>query len=151
MWGGWWVSNSRPLESQSSALTNWATPTKMVRLKGFEPLTHALEGRCSSSWATDACWNIIYSGAGDGNRTHATSLEGWGSTIELHPHFPYGQRFHMIAQIFFIVNNFSTIFYSFFNFFTVFTLLFLQIRIFFVCFDVFPPSFSKRLCKKFIF
>ena len=25
-------------------------------------------------------------GAGDGNRTHATSLEGWRSTIELHPH-----------------------------------------------------------------
>ena len=25
-------------------------------------------------------------GAGDGNRTHATSLEGWDSTIELHPH-----------------------------------------------------------------
>ena len=24
-------------------------------------------------------------GAGDGNRTHATSLEGWGSTVELHP------------------------------------------------------------------
>ncbi len=24
-------------------------------------------------------------GAGDGNRTHTTSLEGWGSTIELHP------------------------------------------------------------------
>ena len=24
-------------------------------------------------------------GAGDGNRTHATSLEGWCSTIELHP------------------------------------------------------------------
>ena len=24
-------------------------------------------------------------GAGDGNRTHITSLEGWGSTIELHP------------------------------------------------------------------
>ena len=28
----------------------------------------------------------VYNGAGDGNRTHATSLEGWGSTIELHPH-----------------------------------------------------------------
>ena len=27
-----------------------------------------------------------FNGAGDGNRTHATSLEGWGSTIELHPH-----------------------------------------------------------------
>ena len=25
------------------------------------------------------------SGAGDGNRTHVTSLEGWNSTIELHP------------------------------------------------------------------
>ena len=23
--------------------------------------------------------------AGDGNRTHVTSLEGWSSTIELHP------------------------------------------------------------------
>ena len=26
-------------------------------------------------------------GAGDGNRTHAASLEGWNSTIELHPHY----------------------------------------------------------------
>ena len=26
-------------------------------------------------------------GAGDGNRTHTTSLEGWDSTIELHPQF----------------------------------------------------------------
>ena len=25
-------------------------------------------------------------GAGDGNRTHVVSLEGWSSTIELHPH-----------------------------------------------------------------
>ena len=25
-------------------------------------------------------------GAGEGNRTLVTSLEGWGSTIELHPH-----------------------------------------------------------------
>ena len=24
-------------------------------------------------------------GAGDGNRTHVTSLEGWGFTIKLHP------------------------------------------------------------------
>ncbi|CCQ95458.1 hypothetical protein CULT_2640004 [[Clostridium] ultunense Esp] len=35
-------------------------------------------------------------GAGDGNRTHATSLEGWSSTIELRPHvlcfIPYGKR-----------------------------------------------------------
>ena len=25
-------------------------------------------------------------GAGDGNRTHIASLEGWNSAIELHPH-----------------------------------------------------------------
>jgi hypothetical protein len=31
-------------------------------------------------------------GAGDGNRTHTTSLEGWDSTIELHPHFWSGKR-----------------------------------------------------------
>ena len=29
-------------------------------------------------------------GAGDGNRTHVTSLEGWNSTIELHPQGPRG-------------------------------------------------------------
>ena len=26
-----------------------------------------------------------FSGAGDGSRTHTTSLEGWDSTAELHP------------------------------------------------------------------
>ena len=29
-------------------------------------------------------WDLS-GGAGDGNRTHVTSLEGWNSTIELHP------------------------------------------------------------------
>ena len=28
---------------------------------------------------------FCFFGAGDGNRTHVTSLEGWNSTIELHP------------------------------------------------------------------
>ena len=32
------------------------------------------------------------SGAGDGNRTRVSSLEGWCSTIELHPQIP-GYRF----------------------------------------------------------
>ena len=31
---------------------------------------------------------LAHIGAGDGNRTHATSLEGWGSAIELHPRNP---------------------------------------------------------------
>ena len=29
---------------------------------------------------------LSFDGAGEGNRTLATSLEGWGSTTELHPH-----------------------------------------------------------------
>ena len=28
---------------------------------------------------------VLSNGAGDGNRTHVISLEGWSSTIELHP------------------------------------------------------------------
>jgi hypothetical protein len=40
----------------------------------------------------DALYRLSYAGflskhgAGDGNRTHVISLEGWSSTIELHPH-----------------------------------------------------------------
>ena len=30
--------------------------------------------------------NDVFYGAGEGDRTLATSLEGWGSTTELHPH-----------------------------------------------------------------
>ena len=73
----------------------------MARLKGLEPLTHCLEGSCSIQLsyrrisvdsrplpsAKPAPFAASFAGgAGDGNRTHATSLEGWDSTIELHPH-----------------------------------------------------------------
>ena len=60
------------------ALTSLAG-TRMCS-KGFEPPTHGLEGRCSIQLS------YRHKRAGDGNRTHVSSLEGWCSTIELHPH-----------------------------------------------------------------
>ena len=55
------------------------TTNNKTSLKGFEPPTHGLEGRCSIQLS----YRLIK--AGDGNRTHVISLEGWSSTIELHP------------------------------------------------------------------
>ena len=57
---------------------------KMARQKGLEPLTYCLEGSCSIQLSY---WRIL-NGAGDGNRTRVSSLEGWCSTIELHPQIP---------------------------------------------------------------
>jgi hypothetical protein len=41
------------------------------------------------------CTNI--NGAGDGNRTRMTSLEGWSSTIELRPQQPPNHRLTPVA------------------------------------------------------
>ena len=79
------------VEPTTSRATTWHSNQlsythHMARLKGLEPLALCLEGRCSIQLSYRRKFK---SGAGDGNRTHATSLEGWGSTIELHPHlFP---------------------------------------------------------------
>ena len=52
-------------------------------------------------------------GAGDGNRTHATSLEGWDSTIELHPHGWCSSHisFCILPHFFPAVNGFLQIFH----------------------------------------
>ena len=57
---------------------------------GFEPSTYCLEGSCSIRLSSGhryrpSDWAGGLFGAGDGNRTHAASLEGWNSTIEQHP------------------------------------------------------------------
>ena len=56
-----------------------------VEAQGFEPRTHALEGRCSIqlSYAPTLYGKF---GAGEGDRTLTAGLEGRNSTIELHPH-----------------------------------------------------------------
>ena len=65
----------------------------MARQKGLEPLTYCLEGSCSIQLSY---WRIF--GAGDGNRTRVSSLEGWCSTIELHPQVLSGFSYKIVAQ-----------------------------------------------------
>ena len=48
---------------------------------GFEPVNDGVKVRCLTAWRIPNDNN----GAGEENRTLTTSLEGWGSTIELHP------------------------------------------------------------------
>ena len=58
---------------------------------------------------SEGCRACPDAGAGDGNRTHATSLEGWDSTIELHPHKTTrleAVSFSMIASPVLFVNPF---------------------------------------------
>ena len=70
------------------------TPVELELLSGFEPETSSLPRKCSTPELKQrdprergpaGPLPSNEGGAGDGNRTHVTSLEGWGSTIELHP------------------------------------------------------------------
>ena len=67
----------------------WEIPScNRERETGIEPATPSLARRCSTA---EPLAQSIYNPrpltvkAGDGNRTHVSSLEGWCSTIELHP------------------------------------------------------------------
>ena len=98
LWGERWDSNPRPPGPQPGALTNWAIPTKSGEPEGIR--TPDLRLRRPLLYPTELLAQALFNvglrsfGAGDGNRTHAASLEGWNSTIELHPH--KSQRFAII-------------------------------------------------------
>ncbi len=81
-----WYSNQLSYTHHNiKALNSGKKNCIMARLKGLEPLTHCLEGSCSIHLSYRRTF-YKKNGADDGNRTHVTSLEGWNSTIELHPH-----------------------------------------------------------------
>ena len=76
-WSVWMDSNHRPHAYQACALATWATDRSlsgysvrpslkvlplMVEMKGFEPLTPCLQGRCSPNWATPPFYWVCSSG-----------------------------------------------------------------------------------------
>ena len=65
-----------------------ATPSLARRCSTTEPLAHIYKHCGTIAYTTDLVSIATYHNvkAGDGNRTHVSSLEGWCSTIELHPH-----------------------------------------------------------------
>ena len=99
VWGGIWGSNPRHPEPQSGALPTELIPPNDILYKtprggctlgtprGIR--TPDLLLRRQLLYPAELLAHIQPStvdGAGDGNRTHVSSLEGWCSTIELHPH-----------------------------------------------------------------
>ena|GEM_PF-5852673 len=100
VWGGIWGSNPRHPEPQSGALpTELIPPYQLYRNRIW--IRRSDDGTPRGIRTPDLLLRrqLLYpaellahmqpsasSGAGDGNRTHVSSLEGWCSTIELHPH-----------------------------------------------------------------
>ncbi len=74
-------------ESKSVALTGLAIPHSNI--KNGEPVgirTQDTRLRRPLLYPAELRAHIFTCGADDENRTHMTSLEGWCSTTELHPH-----------------------------------------------------------------
>ena len=62
-----------------------------------------VKGRiCNAKDNSNVCAENVLTknGAGDGNRTHVASLEGWSSTIELHPHLLYKNIINIVVKLF---------------------------------------------------
>ena len=105
IWGEIWDSNPRPSGPQPDALTNCANPTIFSSKSGVpwgirtldlllrRQLLYPTELKAHQRWNISLLpvkkREATMYGASDGNRTHAASLEGWNSTIELHSHLFY--------------------------------------------------------------
>ena len=70
-----------PFPGDSGAVRTRDPQLRRLLLYPTELMTHTVLIDISNSDKS-----LRYIGAGDGNRTHMTSLEGWSSTTELHPH-----------------------------------------------------------------
>ena len=84
-------------------------PILLELLLGLEPRTSSLPRRCSTTELQQRLWSddrapgsttpcSRKAGAGRGNRTLTTSLEGWGSTIELHPQLKRAESSNLIQS-----------------------------------------------------
>ena len=83
--GEGWIQGFEPWASRATIWrANQLRYTHHNVPEGIRTPTHGLEGRCSIQLSYRHM--LFLREAGDGNRTHVSSLEGWCSTIELHPH-----------------------------------------------------------------
>ena len=93
LWGGIWGSNPRHPEPQSGALPTELIPPYCTRVGSGAGApggtrTPGLLLRRQLLYPAELLAHIsafAEAGAGEGNRTLVPSLEGWYSTIELHP------------------------------------------------------------------
>ncbi len=58
---------------------------RIAKSRGQSPVSRTLPMVCFAPHKKTRS-STLFLKAGDGNRTHVSSLEGWCSTIELHPH-----------------------------------------------------------------
>ena len=105
LWGAQRESNPRPPEPQSGALTNCAMGTTSGAPEGTRTPGPLLRRQL----LYPAELRVHKNGASDGNRTHATRLEGLNSNIELHS--------HMLSFCLNIIAHQTTFVNSFFIFF----------------------------------
>ena len=81
-------SNLRMHESKSCALPTWLIPIiKLVSAQGFEPRTHALEGRCSIQLSYAPTYIVIFLERETRFELATSTLARLRSTAELFPHF----------------------------------------------------------------